>query len=77
MPETEREVKKEQRRKASGGETQTKDGAFMSHKLRGKKRPSAIGGEKKEQILRGEEGETECEGGRKLLLEQLVTAETT
>lgn len=34
MPETEREVKKEQRRKASRGETQTKDGAFMSHKHR-------------------------------------------
>lgn len=35
------------------------------------------GGEKKEPILRGEEGETVCEGGRQLLLEQLVTAETT
>lgn len=50
-----REVKKEQRRKASRVETQTKDGAFMSHRHRGKKRPSANGGEKKEQIRRGEE----------------------
>lgn len=50
----------------------------MSHKHRGNKGRSGNRGKKNnEQILRREEGETGCKGGRKLLLEQLVTAETT
>lgn len=64
--------------KISRGESiKKKHGALMSHKEGIRGAVENRGEKNNEQFLRREEGETECKGGRKLLLEQLVTAETT